>query len=96
MISDSPHMQRERDMLAQAIDNEAQEGRLFRELTARCAPVAPSPRQAVLEYVARGHEIAAAILRSPQDYPAHAVDFALGVLSEAAAFVQADRKAPWD
>jgi hypothetical protein len=60
---------------------------------AAITPPVFSSQQAVLTFVAATLAFASMILRSPHDYPAHAIDFATGLLNEAAAFIQADLKA---
>ena len=69
--------------------------RVFDELAAAFAPAAPSPRLVVLSFVGAAHQFARAVLSAQSDYPAHVVDFATGLLSEAAAFVIADDGAKW-
>jgi hypothetical protein len=78
-------------LLRQALEYEAREGRVYAELMAAIAPAAPSQHHAVSQFVATTHEFACVVLRSQADYPAHVVDFATGILSEALAFVQAER-----
>jgi hypothetical protein len=92
---DSPGMQHARDMLALALEHDAQAGRLYAELSAAIAPAVSNRRHAVLQFVAAAHQFSCAVLRSQHDCPAHVVDFATGLLSEAAAFVVADEATQW-
>lgn len=83
--ANSPGMQHAREMLALALEHEAQ----------ATAPAASNRHHAVLQFVAAAHEFSSTVLRSPHDFPAHVVDFATGLLSEAAAFVVADEATRW-
>ena len=83
-------------LLRQAQEAEQSEGALYDELVAAIAPAIRSPHHAVLLFVASAHELASVMLRSPHDYPPHALDLATGILSEALVFVQADKAPTWD
>lgn len=95
----------ERTLLRQVRDAQASEGQLYRQLcdgfeaSRRAAKYAPQPttkREAVAQFVDIAYACAATVLQTPADYPAHVVNFALGLLYEATDYVNADmRAAQW-
>ncbi|MDX2277918.1 MAG: hypothetical protein NW206_20910 [Hyphomonadaceae bacterium] len=77
----------------------AKGGELYRELSAgfessrRAAQHTPTRRETIAQFVDVAYALAATILQAPADYPAHAVDFAIGLLNEAMTYVQAEMTA---
>lgn len=94
----------ERTLLRQVREAQASEGQLYRELTDKFDAARRKPRQlatqwvpqpvtkheAIAQFVDAAYALAAAILQSPADFPAHAVDFAIGLLNEAMTYVRAE------
>jgi hypothetical protein len=76
-------------------EQETQANGVYDELMAAFRRATQTKRQAVSQFVATSHAIAAAVLSLPLDYSAPVVNFATGLLSEALAYVQADRDARW-
>lgn len=91
----------ERDLLRQVRDAQANEGRLYNELSAgfgasRLATSDARPttkREAVAQFVDAAYALAASILQSPADFPAYAINYAIGLLDESFAYVKAEQAA---
>ncbi|HMM87986.1 hypothetical protein [Bradyrhizobium sp.] len=94
-VNDLPYWAR--DLLRQARQAQANEGAFYRELCAKFntarRPLTPCvQRKAVAQFVDNAYALAASILQTPAEHPAHLVDFAIGLLNEAMTHVKAETR----